>query len=112
MSKTIKQYGSMGNWSYSFNLPTSGVAGEGVKWGHVPRGTSTHFIQPFKNAVLSRNLEQNMLKNAHFWKKSVKSSQLRGFSNPRWPPAAGSSAPKPPHCYFRLLLYSFCRLRF
>jgi len=30
------------------------------KWGHVRRDASTHLIQQFKNAILSRNLEQNM----------------------------------------------------
>jgi len=50
--------------------------------GRSPWSASTLFIQPFKNAVLSRNLDQNMLKNAYFWKKlqnrcSVKCSAPR-----------------------------------
>jgi len=35
--------------------------------------SSIYFIQPFKNAFLSRNLDQNMPKNAYFWKRSCKS---------------------------------------
>jgi len=38
-------------------------------------GTSTHFIQPFKNAFSNRNLGQNMSKMRKFWKKAVESSQ-------------------------------------
>jgi len=49
----------------------------GSKWGHAPlgvglEGASTHFIQTFKNAFFSRNLGQNMLKNAYLLKKSCK----------------------------------------
>jgi len=36
--------------------------------GNLPSHALT-VIQRFKNAVLSRNLDQNMLKNAYFWKK-------------------------------------------
>jgi len=43
---------------------------------------NTPLIQPFKIAVLSRNLDQNMLKNALFEKKAVKSQQRPGFPNP------------------------------
>jgi len=35
-------------------------------------GASTHFVQPFKNAFLSRNVDQNMLNNEHFLEKSYK----------------------------------------
>jgi len=53
---------------------------KGGKWDHVPRGASTFLIQPIKNAVLSRNLDQNMPKNAYFWKNScVKSPQRQGI---------------------------------
>jgi len=50
--------------------------------GNAPLGTdlggvSTHFIQRFKNAFLSRNLDQNMLKNAYFLKKAEKSPQYQ-----------------------------------
>jgi len=39
-----------------------------------------HFIQPFKNAFLSRNTEQNMHKNAYFLeKKAVKVAQRWGL---------------------------------
>jgi len=54
----------------AFNLPFSGVARgreEHAPWGAGLRGASTHFIQPFKNAVLSRNLDCNMCKNAYFF---------------------------------------------
>jgi len=49
----------------------------GGKWRHAPRGAglgdaSTHFIQSV-NRVFSRNVGQNMLKNAYFFgKKAVK----------------------------------------
>jgi len=51
-----------------------GVAGG--KWGHTPRGAglggaSTHFIRTFKKCVFSRNLGQNMLKNAYFFEKKL-----------------------------------------
>jgi len=54
-----------------------------------PWGTSTHLIQPFKNAVLSRNLDQNMPKNAYFLKKAVKLPLRQGapLPNPRWRPS-------------------------
>jgi len=41
-------------------------------------GTATHLIQPFKNAILSRYLDQNMPKNAYFWKKSCKIAAASG----------------------------------
>jgi len=46
-----------------FNLPTQWHSKGGGKWGHLPRdavlgGESTHLIQPFKNEVLSRNLDR------------------------------------------------------
>jgi len=48
--------------------------------GAVLGGASKHLIQPFKNAVLSRNLDQNIPKNAIFEKKNaVKSPQHRGL---------------------------------
>jgi len=34
-------------------------------------GASTYLLSPFKNAVLSRNLDQNMPKNAYFWEKKL-----------------------------------------
>jgi len=48
-----------------------------------------------KNAFFSRNVGQNMLKNAYFFgKKAVKSPQRQEdpLQNIRWPPAAGNSA--------------------
>jgi len=58
---------------YNFKVITLSSV-EGGKWGHEPRGAglggaSTHFIQVFKKCVFSRNLGQNMLKNAFFLKK-------------------------------------------
>jgi len=54
------------------------------KWGHAPRreglgGASTHFIQTFKNAFFSRNLGQNILKNAYFLEKSCKIAERQGL---------------------------------
>jgi len=77
-----------GNWSYPLTYRLSGVSGEGGKRVQVPRGAvleglSTHLIQLFKNAVLSRNLDQTMPKNAKFLEKSCKIT-------------AASEAPKPP----------------
>jgi len=59
----------MGNWSQRLTYRLSGVAGEGCKLGQAPRGAvlesaSKHLIQPFKNAVLSKNLDQNKAKYA------------------------------------------------
>jgi len=70
-----------------------------------PGQTNPHF-QPFKSEFLSRNLDKNLLKNAYFLEKVVKSATTSGDPppNPRWPPAAESSAPKPPHYTYHLLL--------
>jgi len=54
------------------------------KWGLATRGASIHLIHPLKNAVLSRNLDQNM---SVFKKKAVKSPQRRG-PRPRTPLAS------------------------
>jgi len=53
------------------------------KWGHTLQGASTHLIQPFKNAVLSRILDQIMPKNAYFWKKSCKIAAASGAPPPK-----------------------------
>jgi len=47
-----------------------------------------------------------MPKNVYFWNKASKSPQRRGIRprTPRWSPAAGGSAPRPPNYYFHLLL--------
>jgi len=48
-----------------------------------------------------------MLKKAYFFeKKNTKTVSASGATstNPRLPPAAGGSAPRPPRCYSRLLL--------
>jgi len=38
---------------------------EGTRVGRRPWGASTHFTQPFKNAFLRINLDQNMPKNVY-----------------------------------------------
>jgi len=59
--QTIRQYGQL---VIAFNLPTQWR--RGGKWGYAPRGAvlrgaSTHLIQPFINAILSRNrLDQKL----------------------------------------------------
>jgi len=55
--------------------------------GHAPRGAviggaSTQLIQPFKNVDLSRNLDQNMPKNAYFLKKNCKIAAASGARPP------------------------------
>jgi len=54
-----------------------------------------------------------MLKNAYFGGKKCKNllSVENSAPNPRLTPAAGGSAPRPPHCYSRLLL-QLCTVRF
>jgi len=77
---------------------------------HAPCGTSLGaqqytFCSHFKR-VLSRNLDQSMLKNAYFMGKTVKIVSSSGAPppNPRLPPAAGGSASDPrlviPACYY------------
>jgi len=46
-----------------------------------------------------------------FWEKTVKIVSASGAPPPnlRLPPATGSSTPRPPRCYFRLLL-QLCRV--
>jgi len=68
-----KQYGQL---VIAFNIPTQWRSREEGKWGHVPQGAvldgaSTCLIQQFKNAILSRNLNQKKPKNAFFEKKSL-----------------------------------------
>jgi len=70
------------------------------------RSNTLTVIQPFKNAVLSRNLDQNMPKNSYFWRKSCKSRSV-GRSAPELPLASGGGGLRPQtssHYYFRLLL--------
>jgi len=60
----------------AFNLPNEWRSRGGGKWGHAPRGAvlgsaSTHLIQLFKIAVLSRKLDKNMPKNAYFLEKTL-----------------------------------------
>jgi len=58
------------------------------KWGHALRreglgGASTHFTQTSKNELFSRNLGQNIPKNAYFWKKALKLPQRQGILPPK-----------------------------
>jgi len=39
-----------------------------------------------------------------FWRKTVQTASASGAPNPRLPPAAGGSTPRPPRFYSRLLL--------
>jgi len=50
--------------------------GVGGNWRHAPRGTGplgciSTLLQSFKNAFLSKNLDENMLKNAYFLEKNL-----------------------------------------
>jgi len=65
--KNCKNHQTLGQWRSK---------GGGSKWGHVPwgsglAGATAHFLQSL-NVFLSRNLDQSMLKNAYFWRKTVK----------------------------------------
>jgi len=51
-----------------------------ASWGSGLGGASTHFIQTFKNAFSSRNLDHMCLKMYIFWKKSLKSPKSRVLS--------------------------------
>jgi len=57
-------------------------------------GESTYFIQTFKKRVLSRNLGQNVLKNAYILEKSCKIAAVSGVCR-RWLSANGDYAPRP-----------------
>jgi len=72
-------------------------------------GAHQHTLQSFKNTILSRNEDQNMLKNALFFGKSWKNRRIVGgsASKPLWPPAAGVSASRPPSCYSHLIYVLF-----
>jgi len=54
---------------------------------HAVRTHEQHTLQSFKNTFLSRNLDQNMLKNALFFEKVWKIAAALGTPppNPRWP---------------------------
>jgi len=86
--------------SYRNRLKHSGVAGG--KWKHAPRGTglggaSAHFCSHLKR-ILSRNLDQRMLKNAYFLEyKNAKITSASGapLPNPCWPRRLGSPPPDP-----------------
>jgi len=50
-----------------------------------------------------------MLKHAHFFENTVKKSTHveETAPNPRWPAAAGGSAPRSPRCYYRLRIITY-----
>jgi len=50
-----------------------------VFWAQALRTHQQHTLQSFKNMLLSRNLDQNMHKNALFLEKSEKSPQCWGL---------------------------------
>jgi len=62
-------------------------------------GTSTHIIIIYKH-ILSRNLDQNMLKMLYFLEKAGKIATALGGSAPKPPLASGGwgSVPRPPNC--------------
>jgi len=68
--------------------------------------TGSYKKSVFKIMFLSRNLDQNMPKNAYSFEKSFKIAAASGAPslNPRWPPATEGFSPRPPRCYFHLLL--------
>jgi len=81
----------------------------GDKWGKYSLGRRpwgcintlcSHLKIRFK-----RNLDQDMLENALFFLEKWRNRRSVGGSAPNlcWPPAAGSSASRPPRCYFRHL---------
>jgi len=60
------------------------------------RGFSAQIIADLPEFILSRNLDPNMHNNALFFEKFWKIAAALGapLPNPRWPPAAGGSAPR------------------
>jgi len=82
MSETTNSTTVYGQLVIALNLPTQWRSRGGVKWRHLSRSASTHFIQPFKSAVLSLHLDQNMPKKAYFWKKCCK---IAAVSSPQIP---------------------------
>jgi len=66
-----------------------------------------HTLQAFKNTILSRNVDQNMLKNVLFFEKSWNYRRSVGGSapKPRWLPTAGPDPqvviPTQFTCYFK-----------
>jgi len=63
--------------------------------------TLFNHLKSKKHALLARNVDQNMPKNAYFWKKAVKLLQCSSIG--LW--AAGGSASSSPYCYSRLLIW-------
>jgi len=88
-------------------LPFTSLSGVAKGGGHAgacapgrrPWGRISTLFQPFKNALLSTSLDQNMHKNAYFLEKSCKiAAASNGF------PTAGDFAPRPPRDYSHLLI--------
>jgi len=79
---------------------------------HCLQDSTTHLIQPFKNELLSRNLD-HIPKISYFGEKAVKSPQRRGIRprtpvNLRWLGAPPPDSPIVTFAYY----YSFRRGRF
>jgi len=59
------------DWSFLVVKQLPGGIARGQMEAHTlryrPWDASTHFIQPFENSFLSRNLVQNMAKNVYFF---------------------------------------------
>jgi len=71
---------------YRDEIDGSVVAGGGGKWGTRPGaqafGAHQHTFCSHLKSVLSRNFDQNMLKNAIFWGKNCKNLLSVGGSRP------------------------------
>jgi len=57
------------HFKVSLEAQEGGLVGRHAPQGAGLGGTSTHFIQTFKNDFFSRNLGQNLPKNAYFLEK-------------------------------------------
>jgi len=62
---------------------------------HRQMGAHKHTLQLFKNIFLSRNLGQNMLKNALVFEKIWKNCRSVGSSAPKYPLASGGYGLRP-----------------
>jgi len=65
-----------------------------------------NLFRHLKNEIFSRNLGQNMPKNAYILEKGCKIAAAPGAPppNPRLLPAAGNSAPRSLRCYSHILI--------
>jgi len=73
------------------------------------RSLSFCIIEEIRKIFLSRNLSLNMPKNVLISLKNCKNRQTLGLcSQTPLPPAAGGSAPRPPHQSSYIVNYSLC----